>query len=208
MSSYSSLVLAAVGGVEAIWGAYLACFPKQATADVVGRVLAVGAAASSPALLPLISQTGVLRLGLGVFMVAVATLSTSVALTLNLAACAAAHTCVLQPFAAVMRSHERLPVTRWLAVSFLEGAALVLGMAVDADFDRSVLLAEPAFSVASGCLLVCLLLILCQTCKSSGLAGSSHLVSPASGLTVPVEGGLLFDESRHQLSPASKRLLS
>lgn len=194
--------LYACGGLETLWGLYSLCCTQQALPGSIGRTLAVDAAASSPALLPTLAYGGALRVALGlVVLVAVAT-PTSAELVLNLSACVAAHACVLQPYVATMRSHERLPIASWVTVSLMEGAALTGSVAFDVDFEPATLLNIPAFIAIASFFVIGLILSLVASVCSCVSKGSAE-VAPSS-----LSEGLLFDSKRHQLSPASKKFLA
>ena len=173
----------------------------------IGHILTVGASSSSPALMPMLAQAGALRLGLGVMIVAAATARSAAAETSHeIEACAIAHACLLQPFAATFRSHPKLPAWRSFAVSLLEGAALVAGIAADAGFSLAKCKATPGFAVCAGLFAIGALLAIASalsaSCRESS-GGVERTVSGGGGATP-----LLFDETRHQLSPTAKRLLA
>jgi len=206
----SKSVLLGAGGFEALWGAYMLCCTSSALTAAVGRYLRVGATDASPALVPALSYAGGLRLSMAAFIiVAASTPGGSSELIHRLIVVAVAHTCVLQPFVAACRSAARIPSGCWMMVSLIEGGLLATSLAADVGFDPDVLVKLPAFEASAACVLVGLLLALWAAgaaCCCGGMGkdqGGGGLQLADGSLSAP-----LFDDNRHQLSPASKRLLS
>ena len=192
MAALSGFALLGVGAVESLCGLYCLLFPATALTSIVGRYLSVGAVQSSPALLPMISQAGALRLALGVLILSYATGPMPGATAHKLEACVVAHTCLLQPFAATFRSHPRMPVGGGLALSLLEGCALVLGMAVDADFETDVLLSSTYFLATLVMLALGLLLAILGSSRAprlSTLSGFSRTVGAVDSAPRPPRDG-------------------
>jgi hypothetical protein len=204
------MTLLTIGVVECSWGAWVLIFPGLTLPCVVGRLLTVGASSSSPALLPMLGQVGSIRFALGLMIIAAATSHSSAMDTHTFEAAIVAHACLLQPFVLTFRSHPKLPVGMFMALSLLEGGALLCGLAADAAFDLSALAGEPAFIAAAASFLVGVVLGIFVLVRASfrhadDSPGIDRRVSPmgATGSTP-----LLFDANRHQLSPNSKRLLA
>ena len=195
----STTALLGVGAFEAAWGAYMLCCTGGASEAAVGRHYIVNA---SPTISPLLSYAGALRLGVAAMvLVAASTPDVSKELIHRLVVVVIAHTCVLQPFAAACRSVTRLPTGFWVCVTLAEGAGLVASLAADYDFSVDVLPQLPVFEAAVSCFLFGVLLSLWSAgaaccCTNGADRTSSDVAAP------------LFDEHRHQLSPASKRLLA
>ena len=127
----------------------------------------------------------------------------------KLEACVVAHTSLLQPFVVTFRSHARMPTGSASALSLLEGCAIVLGMALDADFGADVLLQSTYFLASLALLLLGLLLALLACCLHSGSKGRTGSTSEEEATALKGSGQMpLFDENRHKLSPGAKRLLS
>lgn len=206
MAGYALL---GVGALESVCGLYHLLFPTAALPGIVGRFLSVGAVQSSPALVPMIAQAGALRLALGVIVLGYATGPMANSTAHKLEACVVAHTCLLQPFVATFRSHVRMPMGGASALSLLEGCALVLGMAVDADFEVGALLQSIYFLASLALLLLGLLFALLACCLHSSSKGSAVSTNDEEATTFKGSGQMpLFDENRHKLSPGAKRLLS
>ena len=203
MSSMSAYVVMGVGGVECLRGAYALFFPEQALAVAVGRLLSVGAASSSPALLPTLTQNGALRLGMGVLILMVG-MSTHGPAFHSLEAAIVAHACLLQPLALACRSSSRMPVHNTLLIGLIEGVALIGGMAADFDFDLNTLLDSPYIQAAIAFLMLGVLLALITTMKvcRGAKVGDEMEKSPVGSEP------LLFDANRLKLSPAAKKLLA
>ena len=201
-----------VGGVEALWGAYVLLFPSQTLSCTIGHLLSVGAPASSPALLPTMAQIGALRLAIGVLILSIAIDHSAIGgdVVQTLEAAVVAHACLVQPFVATCRTHPRLPVGNLLLLSLLEGGVIVCGMAYDVDFDvdalaeRPLFLAAAAFFVA-GVLLALLALMRKTCCARSVKTGVDELGGQAQ---ISTGATPLLDEERYKLSPTSKRLLA
>ena len=201
----SKSCLLAAGGFEALWGIYMMCCTGGALQAAIGRHLSVGV---SPAVVPALSYAGGLRLTVAAsIVVAVSTPGGSSELIHRLVVVAVAHTCVLQPFVAACRSAHRIPSGCWMVVSLFEGMVLATSLAADVDFDPDVLVKLPAFEASAACVLVGLLLAMwaagAACCCGGKVHGADGVELDRNSLSVP-----LFDENRHQLSPASKRLLA
>ena len=197
-----------VGAVEALWGGYVLVFPSASLTLTVGRLLSIEAASSSPAQLPSLSQVGALRLALGVMMLSVALGPGAAESSPALSAAAVFHACLLQPFVATCRTHPRLPVRNPLLLSLFEGFVILSSMAADLDFEvtefaASIPFLASAACFAAGCALAAGTIFRSSLGKVANASGDGMEASPAMGGAVP-----LMDESRFQLSPASKRLLS
>lgn len=204
---YARLALVGVGAVEGLSAAYVLTCTSAALPCVFGRTLSVGA---SPALLPALAQAGALRLGLAIFIVAAGLVPLGADAAHKFAAAAAAHVCVLQPFVATARSHASQPVGGRLALSLLEGAALVGGVAADEAFDAAALRQMPPFLAAAAFLAIGLAFALAAAGRAACCAGV-RVGNSSAPLGTPLQGDLakpLFDDERHRLSPMAKRLLS
>jgi len=206
----SVVVLICIGGIEALYGAYVFLFTGQALTMMVGQLLSVNAAVGSPALLPMTAQVGVLRLAIGILVIVVASSAESTETTFPLQAALVAHACLLQPFVTICRSHSRMPIRLGLVMSVIEGLTLVLAMASDFDFNANEIILRPACTASVCFLVIGALLTVIALMREMGRGravttdeGSVQLVSGSSGATP-----LLFDENRHQLSPSAKRLLA
>jgi hypothetical protein len=208
----TALVLLSVGMLETLHGAYLLLLPIRALPFNIGRVLAVGAVNSSPAMVPTIASNGSLRLAVGCFLLVAAASGDA----LSFASCGIFHTCILQPLAATLHGHERLPVRKRLSLSCLEGAALLA--ALYSDFAQEVtggrepaqLLALASTAFVAGILLTIIVAVRRARAPSGvepSLRSAHAQVSPAAvheGHT----GAFVMHEDRYKLSPAAKRLLS
>ena len=202
--------LTIVGGVEALWGAYLLLFPSQTLSCTIGHLLSVGAPASSPALLPTMAQVGALRLSIGLLILSIATSHSANGgeAVHTFEAAAVAHACLLQPFVATCRTHPRLPVGNMLLLSLLEGGAIVGGMAYDLDFDVHALAKRPVFLAAAAFLVAGVMLALLALMRKTCCARSPKTSDELAGQAQTSYGATpLLDEERFKLSPASKRLL-
>ena len=204
----SKLVLLGVGGLEAVVGLYHFLLPTSALPSVVGRHLSVGAAQSSPALVPMIAQTGMLRLAMGMLLMGFASATTWSDSVHTLEAITVAYTCLLQPFSTVFRGHPRLPIGGKLLLSLLEGSAIVAAMAADASFDLDTLVDSVYFLVSAGLLVCGLLLALVACCMASGKGGAVAASAEEDPMAFKGSDQMpLFDE-KSSLSPGARRLLS
>ena len=209
---FAQSALVAVGALEASWGAFVLAFPTLALTCSIGRILTVGATASSPALMPMLAQVGALRLALGVLVVAAATSRSAAAEDSHeIEACVIAHACLLQPFVHTFRRDQRLPTSGNFAVSLLEGGVLVAAIAADAGFNLARCMQTPGFVACASLLAAGVVLTLVAAILDSCRRGTS-VDNATGGVERTMSGGgaapLLFDETRHQLSPTAKRLLA
>jgi len=201
-----------VGGVELVIGALFVFAPGTALQLVLGRTLTVGAG-TAPGITPLISQTGALRLALSVFLLAIGMCGASDSMAPEairmLAGVAVVYCGLLQPYILLFRSHHRMPVGWQVGLCLVEGFAIVAAIAADGDFDMATLAHRNSFVFSAVVMLCAVLLTLAGGAKSCCVplqAGDAELAlgdTPQSGLST----SLLFDEGRHTLSPASRRLL-
>ena len=183
--------------------------PGLALQLILGRTLTVGAS-KAPGVAPLISQTGALRLALSVFLLAIGLCGTSASMAPGavrmLAGVAVVYCGLLQPYMLLFRSHHRMPVGWQVSLCLLEGLALTLAMAADESFDMTELAHKTSFVFATVVMVCAVLLTLAggakSCCKTGGSDPELALNDTPSSLSMP-----LFDEGRHTLSPASRRLL-
>lgn len=215
--SYATLI--GVSCFEAAWGLYMLCCTKSALTNAIGRVLRVGAE-SHAAIVPSLAYAGGLRLAIAMMiLVAVVTphgASTTpedlASLTHRLTVAAVVHTCILQPFMAAFRTAPRIPTACWMLICLMEGTVLTASLAAECHFNMNQLanfkeawyFHAAYFSLAVGIVLTLWASsVNCCCVRADAQVASSGVQLDANSLSIP-----LFDENRHQLSPASRRLLS
>jgi len=125
----------------------------------------------------------------------------------TLAGVAVAYVGLLQPYMLLFRSHHRMPVGWQVGLCLLEGFTLVGAVAADASFDFTALAHQTSFIFAAVVMVCAVLLTVAggtkSFCSPPGADPELALMDTPQSMST----GLLFDEGRHTLSPASRRLL-
>ncbi|KAL1525893.1 hypothetical protein AB1Y20_020721 [Prymnesium parvum] len=206
MAMTSSAAMIGVGVVEALIGGAFVLVPSTVLPCLLGRTLTVG----NTGVAPLVATAGALRLTVAAFLLAIGacgvTGSVAPEAVRVLAAVAVLYCGLLKTYVLLFRSHKRMPTSWQAALALLEAAVLVGALAADGGFQPAELAHQVSF-VFSAVVFICSLLLV-LVAASKGLLAKNPTAGPDVSIETPeLSSGLLFDDTRHTLSPASRRLL-